>query len=95
MNQKKGVIIMFGKKKRIIETQKAIIADLKEENKMLIEKLQVISTHYEKLQSDYINKCQMLNYCRYHYGMNIDFPNSQKGGSTNTGAINVSDILQL
>ena len=26
--------------------------------------------------------------------VNIDFPNSQKGGSTNQGSINVSDILQ-
>ena len=26
--------------------------------------------------------------------VNIDFPNSQKGGSNNTGTVNVSDILQ-
>ena len=28
----KGVIFMFGKKKRLIETQAALIADLREEN---------------------------------------------------------------
>lgn len=86
---------MFGKKKRIIETQKALISDLTEENKLLTEKLKELSSHYEELQSAYINKCQILNYHRAHYGLNIDFPNSQKGGSDHTGAVNVSDILNL
>ena len=86
---------MFGRKQRIIETQKALIADLKEENKLLSEKLQALSAHYTELQSAYVNKCQIINHYRAHYGINIDFPNSQKGGSSNTGAVNVSDILNL
>lgn len=86
---------MFGKKKRIIETQKALISDLTEENKLLSDKLKAISFQYEKLQTDFTKQCQLLNYYRFNYGVNIDFPNSQKGGSDHTGAVNVSDILIL
>ncbi len=93
--KKEGVSFMFGKKKRIIETQTALISDLKEENQLLTEKLQALSKHYDELQAAYINKCQILNYHRAHFGLNIDFPNSEKGGSDHTGAVNVSDILNL
>lgn len=86
---------MFGKKKRIIETQAALIADLGEQNKLLSEKLQELSADYKELQSAYVNKCQIINHYRAHYGINIDFPNSEKGGSDHTGSVNVSDILNL
>ena len=84
---------MFGKKQRIIETQKALIADLREE----IEHKERI----KKIQHDRIMQLQEENFILNRivhgsgYAADIDFPNSEKGGSDHTGAVNVSDILNL
>ena len=80
---------MFGRKQRIIETQKALIADLREavERDHMLIRLQhkQILHHIEE-----INRLKaVIN------AADIDFPNSEKGGSSNTGAVNVSDILNL
>ena len=87
----KGANFMFGKKQRIIETQAALIADLKEENEFLT--LQVNSQRkiIVKQQMELSKLYMMLSSDK---ASNIDFPNSQKGGSDSTGAVNVSDILQ-
>ena len=86
---------MFNRKQReqkireqkIIETQKALIADLKEE----LER----SHRFREIQQQYIENLIVENSelkARIN-ATDIDFPNSQKGGSDSTGAVNVSDIL--
>ena len=79
---------MFGKKKRLIETQAALIADLREENY----KLTCINNGLRKENARLSNVIVAIQTSKL--GINIDFPNSQKGGSDHTGAVNVSDILQ-
>ena len=79
---------MFNRKQRIIETQKALIADLKE----AIERNRMMIKFQHKQIMQLIEENQALK--AHINASNIDFPNSQKGGSNNTGAVNVSDILQ-
>lgn len=76
---------MIGKKKRIIETQAAII---EKQNKL-------IETQ-KALIKDLKEENFILNRIVHgkSYATDIDFPNSQKGGSNHKGAVNVSDILQ-
>lgn len=80
---------MFGKKKRIIETQKALIADLREE---IERKVNMIDSQTEVI-FDLIEENKALRAAIK--APDIDFPNSEKGGSDHTGAVNVSDILNL
>ena len=80
---------MFGKKRRIIETQLALITDLREEienkDKVISKQQGIIFGLVEKVNAlENINKAT-----------DIDFPNSEKGGSDHTGSVNVSDILNL
>lgn len=87
---------MFGRKQRIIETQKALIADLKEadERNHTLIRLQ----HKQIMQLIEENKTMkriIMQSSEFKAFVNIDFPNSEKGGSDNTGAVNVSDILNL
>ena len=87
---------MFGRKQRIIETQKALIADLKEDLKKsedLLEKAETVIDLQNKRLFKLIEVNSALKACIN--ASNIDFPNSQKGGSDHTGAVNVSDILNL
>ena len=79
---------MFGKKKRIIETQKAIIADLREE---IDNKDKFINFQHERIFKliEQVNALKAIN-----SASNIDFPNSEKGGLYNTGEVNIDDILQ-
>ena len=83
---------MFGKKQRIIETQKALIADLKNENEFLTMQNNAQRGIILKQQKE-LNK--LYDLLRPNNAADIDFPNSEKGGSSNTGAVNVSDILNL
>ena len=80
---------MFGKKKRIIETQAALIADLRE----TIELNEKYRTHQHNQIIQLVNELNSLR--AIINASNIDFPNSEKGGSDHTGAVNVSDILNL
>ena len=82
---------MFYRKQRLIETQKALITDLKKENEFLT--LQVNSQRRIILKQQ-IELNKMFEKFGHYDASNIDFPNSQKGGSTSQGTINVSDILQ-
>lgn len=87
---------MFGKKKRIIETQKALIADLREDLKKsedLLEKAETVIDLQNKRLFKLIEVNSALK-ARLK-ATDIDFPNSEKGGSDHTGAVNVSDILNL
>lgn len=80
---------MFGKKKRIIETQAALIADLNEDLKRA-EK--VIELQNKKM----LKMIETIGILKAHIeATDIDFPNSEKGGADHTGAVNVSDILNL
>ena len=79
---------MFGRKQRIIETQKALIADLKEINE---HNAKVIMLQHEQIVQ-LGKEIKTLRACIN--AADIDFPNSEKGGSDHTGAVNVSDILQ-
>ena len=79
---------MFGRKQRIIETQKALIADLREANErdhmmIRLQHKQILSLIEENNALKAAIKAT-----------DIDFPNSEKGGSDHTGEVNVSDILQ-
>lgn len=80
---------MFGRKQRIIETQAALIADLREE---IERKVDMIDSQTEVI-FDLIEENKALRAAIK--ATDIDFPNSQKGGVSNTGAVNVSDILNL
>ena len=92
---------MFGKKKRIIETQKALIADLREEiehnekirsqqHQRIIQLVNELNTLITLINSNDIDFLRtVIN------ATDIDFPNSEKGGSDHTGVVNVSDILNL
>ena len=79
---------MFNRKQRIIETQKAIIADLREE---IDHKDRIIAIQHERLFNliEQVNALKTINKVN-----NIDFPNSEKGGLYHTGAVNIDDILQ-
>ncbi|MBO7732263.1 MAG: hypothetical protein J6S67_26700 [Methanobrevibacter sp.] len=79
---------MFGRKQRIIETQKALIMDLQQYHNDLVEQNVRLRKENERL-SRTIVAMQTAK-----IGINIDFPNSHEGSKTNTGAVNVSDILQ-
>ncbi len=80
---------MFGKKQRIIETQAALIADLREELTR--------SFRFRNMQNQYISTLVAENAALRARikATDIDFPNSEKGGSDHIGAVNVSDILNL
>ena len=94
---------MFGRKQRIIETQKALIADLREEIEHKEKMISVQTDRIFKLQEDIISRNNEIQRLRNKLNVNgicwtdsnIDFPNTQKGGVSNTGAVNVSDILNL
>lgn len=88
---------MFGKKKRIIETQKALIADLRTELDFLTMQNNAQKNIIIKQQRELTKLYDMLKPVTdmVKPATDIDFPNSQKGGSDHTGAVNVSDILNL
>lgn len=83
---------MFRRKQRIIETQAALIADLRTELDFL--------TMQNKAQKNIIIKYQkkideLYDLLKPNKATDIDFPNSEKGGADHTGAVSVSDILNL
>ena len=80
---------MFGRKQRIIETQSALIADLREE---IEHKERMIRLQHDKI-IELIEQNSALK--TINKATDIDFPNSEKGGSYHTGSVNVSDILNL
>lgn len=83
---------MFGRKQRIIETQAALISDLREE---IEHKDMLISKQRKRIAT--LQDMLSVNggFTTSHFVGNIDFPNSEKGGSDHTGSVNVSDILNL
>ena len=83
---------MFGRKQRIIETQAALIADLKNENEFLTMQNNAQKRIIIKQQRELTTLYDLL---RPYKATNIDFPNSEKGGADHTGAVSVSDILNL
>ena len=83
---------MFGKKQRIIETQAALISDLKVELDFLTMQNNAQRNIIIKQQKELTKLYAML---KPYNATDIDFPNSEKGGSDHTGAVNVSDILNL
>lgn len=88
---------MFGKKQRIIETQKALIMDLQQyhndlvrENARLMKENESMK-HFISVQSSEIHALKTINKVT-----DIDFPNSLKEEPhTIFGVINISDILNL
>lgn len=80
---------MFGRKQRIIETQKALIEDLNEDLKRAETIIELQHKRLFKLIEENAALKAAIK------ATDIDFPNSEKGGSDHTGAVNVSDILNL
>lgn len=78
---------MFGKKQRLIETQKAIIMDLQQYHNDLVKENARLIKENETMKRIIMESSEFKAF------VNIDFPNSHEGSKTNTGAINVSDIL--
>ena len=75
---------MFGRKQRIIETQAALIADLRKELDFLSLQTNAQKNIIIKQQRELSKLYDMLKPTT-----DIDFPNSEKGGSDHTGAVNV------
>lgn len=76
-------------KKKIIEQQKALIDDLREE---IEHKAKLISFQNVRIMKLIEENAALRASIK---ATDIDFPNSEKGGSDHTGAVNVSDILNL